>query len=63
MTTCTKATAMHLVLATVLSAGLFACGSDGVVRSVAPPQPSRSLSERSTDVQAIATWNVSARLR
>jgi len=51
---------MHLVLATVLSAGLFACGSDGVVRSVAPPQASRSLSERGTDVQAIATWNVIA---
>ena len=60
MTTCTQATATHLVLATVLSAGLFACGSDGLVRSVAPPQPSRSLSERSTDVQAIATWNVIA---
>src|SRR5256714_987739 len=60
MTTCIKATATHLVCATVLSAGLLACGSDGFVRSVAPPQPSRSLSERSTDVQAIATWNVIA---
>jgi len=51
MTTCTKATAMHLVLATVLSAGLFACGSDGDVRSVAPQQPLRSLSESSLDAR------------
>jgi hypothetical protein len=51
---------MHVVGAMILSAGLFACESEGLGRSVAPPRSSRSVSERRADVQAIATWNIIA---
>ena len=43
----------------VLSAGISACGSNDIVRSMAPRE-SQSLSQRSAEVQAMANWNVIA---
>ena len=60
MRSSTKKTGTYLVRALVMCAGLSACGHDGFTQSLTPPQESRSLSQRTTEVGAIATWNIIA---
>ena len=49
-----------MVRALVMCVGFAACGHDELTRSLAPPLESRSLSQRTTEVQAITNWNVIA---
>lgn len=56
----TEKTGTHLVRALVMGAGLSACGQNEFTRSLTPPLESRSLSQRTTEVQAITNWNVIA---
>lgn len=60
MRSCTRTTARHLVSAIGICAGLAACQHDELTRSMTPPQESRSLSQRTTEVGAMATWNIIA---
>jgi hypothetical protein len=60
MRSCIRTAAAELIGATVIWAGLSACGNDSFVRAVAPPQASASLVERRAEVNALATWNVIA---
>ena len=60
MRSSTKKTGRHLVRALVMCAGLSACGHDEFTRSLTPPLESRSLSQRTTEVQAITNWNIIA---
>jgi hypothetical protein len=55
-----KKTGTYLVCALVTYMGLSACGQDAFTRTLAPPQESRSLSQRTTEVGALATWNIIA---
>ena len=55
-----KTTATHLLKAMVFGVGLAACGHDAFTRSLTPPQESRSVAQRVTEVEAIATWDIIA---
>src|SRR3982751_6921497 len=60
MSSCITTRAKHVARAIVICAGLSACGHDAFTRDLTPPRESRSLVQRSTEVQAIATWNIIA---
>lgn len=53
-------TATHLVWTIVICGGFSACGQDELTRNLTPPLESRSLSQRTTEVQAITSWNIIA---
>ena len=52
--------ARAVVQAIIVCGAVSACRNDGVVRPMAPPLESRSVSQRATDVQAITDWHVIA---
>ena len=60
MRSSTKKTGTHLVCALFMCAGLCACEHDEFSRSLTPPLESRSVSQRTAEVEAITNWNIIA---